>query len=103
MRVDCVAAEVASYEAESACDEDFHGFSLVGWVVPVPRFARSRVVFFAVYQFRDYFRVVPGSSFFIWVLVIIELGGEVDEKGCFVSYGFESVPVVAGHPQHLQI
>jgi hypothetical protein len=28
MGIDYVAAEVASYEAESACDKDFHDLSL---------------------------------------------------------------------------
>src|SRR4030042_1243464 len=49
----------------------FMGVSLVWWVVPVPWFSDSGVVFFAVYRFGYECRVVPGSAFFVWVIVVV--------------------------------
>lgn len=43
----------------------------VWWVEPVPWFAYSWVVFFAVDCVGDYLWVVPWASFFVWVLVVV--------------------------------
>jgi hypothetical protein len=55
-------------------------FSLEWKLVPIPRFACSRVIFLAVYQLRNNLWIVPRPSLLVGVLIIKEVRGEIYEK-----------------------
>jgi hypothetical protein len=96
--------EVASDEAESACDEEVHGTEplFVGWVAPVPRFAHSGIVGLAVDDLRYYSWVIPRSAFFVGLLVVVETVDEVEEPSWFVAEYFEAMPVLSGDFGYLE-
>jgi hypothetical protein len=77
--------------------------SLVRRVVPVPRFTYSWIRWVPVNREGNHGFIVPRSSLFIGIRIVVEVGGKVQEASRVRTYHFKSMPIISRHFNKLEI
>ena len=72
-------------------------------IIPIPRFANTCLILFAVDDFWNECWVIPFASFLVWILWVIEVGGKVKQHSRIIADCFKPMPIVPRYTYHLQI